>query len=328
MFKLHSFKKRLNLQGPKGVLLQQNGLKPSAVCQTNSNTTIRSKPFLALVKHYLKRTWLLLILPIMLISCAGTRKMSDHPTTRATLWVQNAAEYGALTTQVYQTALSNLALAKEDSYWSAVVEQGEKYQDLPPAIILDVDETVLDNSAFQARMIEQNLDFVIEQWNSWVMEAKADAVPGAVNFTQTASKEGITIFYLTNREASVEEGTRENLRDLGFPLDPDQDVILSQNERKNWTSDKINRRRYVAGKYRVLMLFGDDLNDFVSAKDINESRRESLVNEHKRKWGRMWYILPNPVYGSWEQALYNFSNSLSDSKKEEIIKSKLDTKNQ
>lgn len=328
MFKIHSLKNRLNSQSPKEVLLQQNGLNPSAVCQKNSIATSASKPFLALEKYYLNRIWLLIILPILMISCAGTQEISDHPTTRATLWVQNAAEYRALTTQVYQTALSNLALAKEDSYWSALIDQAEKYQDLPPAIILDVDETVLDNSAFQARMIKQDLDFNIEQWNSWVMEAKADAVPGAVSFTQIAAKEGITIFYLTNREASVEKGTRENLKELGFPLDPDLDVILSKNERENWTSDKINRRKYVAGKYRVLMLFGDDLNDFVSAKDISESKRENLVNEHKRKWGRMWYILPNPVYGSWEQAMYNFSNSLSDSEKEEIIKSKLDTKNQ
>lgn len=328
MLTLLGLNKYLKGNGSKRVLLPSNGLSTPAEYQKNSIPTITSNPFLALAMHFFKKTCLLFILPILMISCAGTREISDHPTTRATLWVQNAAEYRALTTQIYQTALSNLALAKEDSYWSAVVEQREKYQNLPPAIILDVDETVLDNSAFQARMIKQDLDFEIQQWNSWVMEAKADAVSGAVNFTQTASKEGITIFYLTNREASVKEGTRENLKDLGFPLDPDQDVILSQNERENWTSDKINRRKYVAGKYRVLMLFGDDLNDFVSAKDISESRRESLVNEHKRKWGRMWYILPNPVYGSWEQALYNFSNSLSDSKKEEIINNKLDTKSQ
>lgn len=269
----------------------------------------------------------LLLLPIMLLSCATTKETSDHPTTQATLWVQNAAEYRALTSMVYQTAISNLALAKEDSYWSAIPYQEDNYQGLPPAVILDVDETVLDNSAFQARMIKQGAEFDINQWNNWVMEAKADAIPGALEFTKLASEEGIMVFYLTNREASVEEGTRKNLRDLGFPLAGNRDVILSNNERENWTSDKINRRKFVADNYRVLMLFGDDLNDFVPAKDISEEDRENLVNEHHRKWGRKWYILPNPVYGSWEQALYNFSNSLSDKEKEAIIMRKLETKN-
>lgn len=275
----------------------------------------------------LKKAWPLFIASLLIVSCGTTSQTKNHPTTRATLWVQNAAEYQALTTQIYKTAISNLALAKEDSFWSGVLEQGEKYQDLPPAVILDVDETVLDNSAFQARMIKQGLEFDITKWNNWVMEAKAEAVPGALEFTKLAAKEDIMIFYLTNREASVEEGTRENLEELGFPLSPTQDAILSNHERENWTSDKINRRKYVAERYRVLMLFGDDLNDFVPAKNISESKRDSLVNKHNSKWGRMWYILPNPVYGSWEQSLYNFDNSLTDSEKEKIIENKLNTKN-
>jgi len=276
---------------------------------------------------YSGNTLALLLLSLLFLSCAATKETSDHPTTQATLWVQNAAEYRALTSMVYQTAISNLALAKEDSYWSAVPFQENNCQDLPPAVILDVDETVLDNSAFQARMIKQGADFDIEQWNDWVMEANADAVPGALKFTKLASEEGITVFYLTNREASVEEGTRKNLRALGFPLSGNQDVILSNNERSNWTSDKINRRKFVAENYRVLMLFGDDLNDFIPAKDISEEERENLVNDNHRKWGQQWYILPNPVYGSWEQALYNFSNSMSEEEKEAIIMRKLETKN-
>lgn len=269
----------------------------------------------------------LLFFSIFFISCAQTNKVSDHPTTQATLWVQNAAEYHALTSMVYQTAASNLPLAKEDSYWSAIPYQDDSYQDLPPAIILDVDETVLDNSAFQARMIKQGSDFDIEQWNDWVMEANAEPVPGSLEFTRRAADKGIKIIYLTNREASVEEGTRKNLQILGYPLPADEDVILSKNERSEWTSDKINRRKFVADNYRVLMLFGDDLNDFIPAKDMTVEERMSLVNDNRQRWGQKWYILPNPVYGSWEQALYNFSNSLTESEKEDIILKNLDSKN-
>lgn len=273
------------------------------------------------------RSMILLLLPILLISCATGKEISDHPTTQATLWVQHAAEYRAQTTMVYQSAASNIALAKEDSYWSAIPSQDNKYHNLPPAVILDVDETVLDNSAFQARMIKQGSEFDLAQWNDWVMEAQADSVPGSLKFTQQAAKEGIKVFYLTNREASVEIGTRKNLRELGYPLPDSGDVILSKYERIDWTSDKTTRRTFIANNYRVLMLFGDDLNDFIPAKDISENERMQLVNDNRQRWGQKWYILPNPVYGSWEQALYNFNHSITDKEKEEIILQKLETKN-
>ena len=264
---------------------------------------------------------------LFLISCSSQRNTLRHPTTQATLWVQNAAEYDALSHQVYQTALARLALAIEDSYWTASLEQGEDFRTLPPAIIMDVDETVLDNSAFQARMIKQDKSYNTEDWNSWVREAKADPVPGALEFARVADKRNITLFYLTNREASVEAATRKNLLELGFPVDEDKDVILTKNERDEWTSDKVNRRHFLAKRYRILMLFGDDLNDFLPAKDITADQRMELVAEHEDKWGRKWFILPNPIYGSWEQTLYNFDSSLSDKKIEQIKKARLETKN-
>lgn len=267
-----------------------------------------------------------LLLGILLSACSSTSTL-QHPTTSATLWTQNAAEYKALTTSIYQTAASNLLMAKEDSYWTAYPQQENKsIRELPAAIILDVDETVLDNSPFQARMIEQESSFDPQQWNSWVMEAKADAVAGAVSFTQRAAEEGIAIFYLTNRDAKVEEGTRKNLQKLGFPLSDEQDRILSNNERENWTSAKTQRRAYIAQNYRILMLFGDDLNDFISAKNISREERDKLVKSNRKKWGKMWYILPNPIYGSWENALYNFDNSLTPAQIDSARKARLNSK--
>jgi acid phosphatase len=243
--------------------------------------------------------------------------------------MQNAAEYRALTSLVYQTATSNLGMAIEDSYWTAYPNQeGREFQQKTPAIILDVDETVLNNAPFQARMIKQNSGFDPEQWNSWVMEAKADPVPGALTFTKRADKEGIAVFYLTNREAKVEAGTRENLKKLGFPLPEGEDRILSNKERENWTSAKTNRRAFVAENHRILMFFGDDLNDFISAKGISQQKRRKLIEEHQDKWGRQWYVLPNPVYGSWENALYDFDNSLSPIEIDNVKNVRLNTKYQ
>jgi acid phosphatase len=241
--------------------------------------------------------------------------------------MQNAAEYRALTTSVYQTATANLGLALEDSFWTAYPKQAdEDIAKKTPAVILDVDETVLNNAAFQARMIKQKSSFDPQKWNSWVMEARATPIAGALAFTKRAAKEGITVYYLTNREAKVEEGTRKNLKNLGFPLSDDEDRILSNHERENWTSAKTERRAYVAQKHRILMLFGDNLNDFVSAKGITQQERWDLVDQHSKKWGRKWYVLPNPGYGSWEAALYDFDESLSPKQVEKARKAKLDTK--
>lgn len=277
----------------------------------------------ALKKHLPCLSFTLLL---FFVGCSSTSTL-QHPTTSATLWVQNAAEYKALTTSVYQTAIDNLPMALEDTYWTAYPKQEESaLRKLPPAIILDVDETVLDNSPFQARMIEQQSSFNSQQWNDWVMEAKANAVPGAVTFTQQAADQGVTIFYLTNREAEVEEGTRKNLSKLGFPLDENKDRILSNNERKNWTSAKTARRAFVAKDYRIIMLFGDDLNDFIPAKGISQQQRNDLVNENSTRWNQSWYVLPNPVYGSWENALYNFDDTLSPSQIDSAKKARLNPK--
>lgn len=260
-------------------------------------------------------------------SCRSSSTVLRNPTTNATLWTQNSAEYQALTTSVYQNALSNLGLAMEDSYWTAYPKQkGDDLRKLPLAVVLDVDETVLDNSAFQARMIKQQKSFDPKAWNQWVLEARADAVPGALEFTKKAAEKGIAIFYVTNRDVSVEQGTRKNLRKLGFPLSGKEDHILSENEKPNWTSAKTNRRAYLASRYRILMFFGDNLNDFVSAKNISQQKRHQLVESNKKKWGRKWYVLPNPVYGSWESALYDFNSSLSKSQIDSVKKTKLDTR--
>lgn len=277
------------------------------------------------------RTLLMLLPGLLLIACS-TPKTLNHPTTSATLWVQNAAEYDALTTLVYRTASAKLQLAKEDSYWTASLLQAQQkdssYFDLPPAIIVDVDETVLDNAPFQARMIKQNSSYSPEAWNSWVREANADAVPGAKAFTNYAADLGITVFYLTNREHEVEAATRENLQALGFPLSDAEDVILTKNERDSWTSAKTERRAYVAERFRILMLVGDDLNDFTSAKNISQKGRNAIVENHKTLWGNKWYVLPNPVYGSWEQALTNFDNTLSYRQIDSLKNNSLDTKNE
>lgn len=277
---------------------------------------------------------IIMVLGLSLTACGTsntlqTGNLSTHPTTQATLWVQNAAEYSALTTQAYFTAMRNLQLPLEDSFWTASVEQGDKSEitSLPPAIILDIDETVLDNSPFQARMIKQGKSYNTNDWNAWCNEANADAVPGALEFTRYAAEQGVEIFYISNRDYAVEEATRANLKALGFPVADTADQILTKGEQPEWDSSKIKRRAVIEQNYRVVMIFGDDLNDFIPAKNISQSERKQIIDEYSEFFGKKWFMLPNPVYGSWDQALYNFDRDLSEEERIEIQRNSLNTKN-
>lgn len=277
---------------------------------------------------------LILFFGLILTACGTSNPLqkdpiSTNPTTQATLWVQNSAEYKALTTQAYVTALRNLQMPLEDSYWTASTEQTKtnEISSLPPAIILDIDETVLDNSPFQARLIKQGKSYNSADWNAWCNEANAEAIPGAVAFTQEAAKQGVAIFYISNRDHSVEDATRKNLIELGFPVSDTLDNILTNGEKPDWNSSKINRRAIVEQNYRVIMLFGDDLNDFLPAKNISQKERDAIVEEYSNYFGRKWFILPNPVYGSWDQALYDFNRDLSREERLKIQRERLDSKN-
>lgn len=268
----------------------------------------------------------LVMMTMLVQGCSSTKTV--HPTLQATLWVQNAVEFDALASMGYQTAETKLREALMDKSWAAELTQvGTNIEELPPAIILDIDETVLDNSPYQARMVQKGSGYDPVEWEKWVLEANADAISGAVNFTNKAADEGITVIYLSNREANTEEATRKNLKAQGFPLSNETDVVLLKNELPEWTSSKIERRKHVASQYRVLMLFGDDFNDFLPAKNISENERDNLLDKYRTNFGVKWFILPNPIYGSWDQALYNFERNLSEEKKSEIIEAHLHTKN-
>lgn len=249
-------------------------------------------------------------------SCQTTEVVTDtsNNTLYSTLWIQTAAEYEALTIQAYNTSARLLPVALEDSSWSASLQQGEMFRNLPAAIILDVDETVLDNSYYEARGIIDKTGYQTDTWNAWVREIEAEAIKGAVNLTNMAEEMGIAVFYITNRSADVQSATEQNLREQGFPVA--ENGVMSKGGQPEWTSAKTTRRRVVADDYRVLMLFGDDLNDFVPARGISIDQRKQLVEEHSNKWGYKWFVFPNPNYGSWERALYTGDEDSEEDKQQ------------
>lgn len=220
----------------------------------------------------------------------------------ATLWLQTSAEYRAAALQTFAAAHRGLDAAMDNPFAKGALEETSNDPSQPPAVILDLDETVLDNSAFEARAIRAHKTYDTKLWKTWTAEGAARAVPGAADFLAYAKSRGVTAFYITNRDIDEETGTRRNLEQLGFPFDPKVDTLLMQGKNGWTTSDKSPRRAYVAASYRVLLLVGDDLNDFVPASGKSLTERAALVDSVRSWWGETWFIVPNPIYGSWERA--------------------------
>jgi 5'-nucleotidase (lipoprotein e(P4) family) len=237
----------------------------------------------------------------------------------STLWVQTSAEASFAAQQAYRLATYQLDKALRDKNWSAAIEQTESARKLPPAIILDIDETVLDNSAYQARLVRDDAPYSSASWDRWVSQSAALAIPGAAKFLAYAARKGIHIFYVSNRGIGEEAATRENLRRVGLPVQGPDDHVLMNGEMPNWTSDKTTRRSFLAQKYRLLLLFGDDFNDFITAKPRSVAERLNLLAKYEPYLGERWILISNPLYGSWESAILNFENGLS---REDILRRK------
>lgn len=226
-------------------------------------------------------------------------------------WVRDAAEFRALARQAYGQAGRDLERMLADSSWSALPHQANA-DDLPPAVILDVDETAVTNVRFQEALVQPFQD---DKLNRWSDENEAEAVPGAVEFVTLASEAGVAVFFVTNRPCAPdrtgpcpqETVVIGDLREAGFPADP-SNVMLS-GERPEWSKEKSIRRNLIAKDHRVIMLFGDDLGDFIDctrkrALDPCEAGatregRHADVDRYADYWGNGWYLLPNPMHGSW-----------------------------
>lgn len=229
-----------------------------------------------------------------------------HDNLNALLWMQTAAEYEAAARSMFGAATEVLDRALADPRWDALPREergGQRVEGLLPAIIVDADETVIDNSAYQARLIERGERFDLATWSQWVEERRARAVPGATDFLRAAAQRGITVFYVTNRSAADKPATQDNLKALGFPLSEPEDTVLTIDETQGWTSAKGTRRQFVGERYRVLMLLGDNLGDFLDGHAVAPEARAALIEPYAGWWGRRWFMLPNPSYGGWESAL-------------------------
>lgn len=249
-----------------------------------------------------------------------------HDMVNSITWVQTSVEYRLVTGQIYRNALDRLDLALKSPNWSALVpdDHTSPSNGLPPAIILDVDETVLDNSAYHARLIRDHLPRWNEAgWVNWVHEESAPPVPGALEFVRAAASRGVEIFYISNRTTELNDATARNLKSVGFPIQASNLLTLGTEVKgcRSFGSDKSCRRQLVGRTHRVLMQVGDQIEDMLSIRDRSRTGREQAISPYLGWVGERWFVLPNPTYGSWESALFNTSQALPE---EELRRQKLD----
>lgn len=258
--------------------------------------------------------------PATAAPAAKAEAVPQNDLLNATLWMQRSVEHRAVTIGLFELARIRLHEALRHKDWTAVPQMEPKnYEKLPVAIVSDLDETLLDNSNYEASLITRGTDFKSKEWTDYVNSQTTKAMPGAKGFLDYAAKQGVKIFYVTNRTKEEEPATRENLEKLGFPLDAKLDTILTKGEISKG-SDKGPRIASIAAKYRVVLLMGDNFADFTDKAKGTQAERLKQFEADRKHFGHDWIAFPNPEYGSWESAAFDndWKKSPDQRRKEKI----------
>lgn len=247
---------------------------------------------------------------LLLLALAGSfaSRAQDAPSENTlieypVLWHQTAAEYRALCYQAFNAATQQLqSLPKKK------LRKGQL------AIVTDIDETILDNSYYEAQQIKNGAEYSDTAWKRWTSRAAATAVPGAAAFLQLAASRGVTIFYISNRDTTEVASTVTNLKQLGLPNADNEHCLFLSNK-----SSKEERRNKVSGEYEIVMLLGDNLNDFTTAFEKKYiAERFAETDKVMNDWGRKFIVLPNAIYGEWLKAIYDYKKTLTPQQKKTI----------
>ena len=225
------------------------------------------------------------------------QKDLNEQTVMSLLWMQTSAEYRELCYQAF-----NLAGMIVDRA-TAAAKKGDK----PLAVVADLDETLLDNSAYDAGLIGRDAAYSGKTWVEWENAAQALAVPGAVDFVKYAASKNVEVFYVTNRDQAGFDGTLKNLAVLGFPFADPKHLLVSAG-----SSDKQPRFDQIAKDYSIIAFMGDNENDLpLHAYHKSLKDRDAIVDQNKAQFGIQFVVLPNPDYGDWEPVVADGYYSLS-----------------
>lgn len=232
---------------------------------------------------------------------------SEDPPFRgldANLYLQTSAEYRGCCYQAYNLAKYRLKEAKDNNRNSR----------RPLAVIMDLDEVVMDNAGYWTMLLRSNLANDLRLWEYWEEKCggMVGLVPGAKDFIQTAERWSVAVFYISNRSEKFRPQNKQILQNLGIPVVDDNRLKL----RTGISSDKTGRRREVEKDYLVVLLVGDNLRDFdedFRCPDLDPKtpaelsaaiqQRKDAVDRQWEVWGDKYIVLPNPVYGEWIKPL-------------------------
>ena len=193
-------------------------------------------------------------------------------------WVRQSAEYRILCEQLFhQATVAILRTVKAEKNSGNL------------AVVVDLDETVLDNSHYQVERWKAGLSFTQDSWSDWVNRKEAGLIPGAKAFLSTVRKNGVRVVFLSNRMNDNLKPTRGNLQALKV-LDPRDLFLLRLDKddlkevRRKEVTDGTGRMKKV-GPLHVIGYVGDQMGDFPS--------------DRKQEFGKTNFLLPNPMYGKW-----------------------------
>jgi 5'-nucleotidase (lipoprotein e(P4) family) len=234
----------------------------------------------------------------------GAQTNTQEHLLQSVTWYQQSAEMKAIYIQSYNWASRVLK------------EKAEQVQGKPIAVILDIDETMLDNSPQTARQIVDGVPFSDEIWDEWCLLSKAEPLPGALDFTSEAADMGVELFYISNRDIHLLDVTIKNLESCGFPYADGEHVLL-----KTDRPSKDDRRSKVRQTHDVVLLIGDNLGDF---SGIFENRKDGAdlenVMANRALFGYDYILLPNPLYGDWEKQFRGESAEVTNRNKKDALR--------
>lgn len=247
----------------------------------------------------------------------GTEENQDH-LILATLWYQKSAEMRALYYQCFRNAEAALAENLVRTGRTGVLPEPPLAENpvlsdkvKPAAVVLDIDETLLDNSPFQGWQILENKEFNDEDWFRWVELAMAKPLPGAVEFTRYADSLGVEVFYVSNRTVQEMGPTIENMAAAGFVNADSTHMLL-----KETTSSKVARRTQIEKDYEIILLVGDNLADLSGSYEKRGSDFGfGTVDAERQLFGTRYIVLPNPMYGNWLNDLLRSSPGSTERQK-------------
>lgn len=238
---------------------------------------------------------------------SAAKEMAQQETF-ALLWMRSSAEYRALCYQAYNTAMTQVDKALADP-----ARQGK-----PLAIVLDADETVVDNTMGMGKSVaEGNGVFTSLWWRDWIHSARSGAMPGAADFLNEVQRKGVSIFYVSNRYSKINyDATVQNFKALGFPSVDKEHLLLMTT-----TGNKQPRFDQVAEKYDVIVYMGDNYGDLpIGPANRSMAERKAVVDSHKADFGTKFIVFPNPAYGSWVSALREHYMALTPQERENVNK--------